>query len=54
MTNGCNSQTKNKPTNYKDTSNAVYNYFLMLFITIFKMLKKMKTSLLFLMIMKNK
>lgn len=27
MTNGCNSQAKNKPTNYKDTSNAVYNYF---------------------------
>ena len=27
MTNGCNSQTKNKPNNYKDTSNAVYNYF---------------------------
>lgn len=27
MTNGCNSQTKSKPTNYKDTSNAVYNYF---------------------------
>lgn len=27
MTNGCNSQIKNKPTNYKDTSNAVYNYF---------------------------
>lgn len=27
MTNGCNSQTKNKPTNYKDTSNVVYNYF---------------------------
>lgn len=27
MTNGCNSQTKNKPTNYKDTSSAVDNYF---------------------------
>ena len=27
MTNGCNSQTKNKPNNYKDTSSAVYNYF---------------------------
>ncbi len=27
MTNGCNSQTKNKPNNYKDTSSAVDNYF---------------------------
>lgn len=27
MTNGCNSQTKNKPNNYKDTSSVVYNYF---------------------------
>ena len=27
MTNGCNSQTKNKPNNYKDTSSVVNNYF---------------------------
>lgn len=27
MTNGCNSQTKNKPDNYKDASSAVDNYF---------------------------
>ena len=27
VTNGCNSQTKNKPNNYKDTSSAVDNYF---------------------------
>ena len=27
MTNGCNSQTKNKPNNYKDTTTVVNNYF---------------------------
>ena len=27
MTNGCNSRTKNKPNNYKDTSSVVDNYF---------------------------
>lgn len=27
VTNGCNSQTKNKPNNYKDTSSVVDNYF---------------------------
>ena len=27
VTNGCNSQTKNKPNNYKDTSSVVNNYF---------------------------
>lgn len=27
MTNGCNSKTKNKPNNYKDTSSVVNNYF---------------------------